>query len=171
MWKHVDAQQLFDGWLTRDIITWNALFARYANQGEYKLVFHLFQRTRHEGMHPNGVTLLGVLTACSYTGLLDKAGLYFLAMSKQYGILPTIEHYTCMIDLLARAGQVEAAVAMVERMPFEPDAVSWVAVLGACQSLKNLQVGRQVFEHATVKMEGAYMRCLMGCIYDERNMQ
>jgi hypothetical protein len=42
-----------------------------------------------------------------------------------------------LIDLLARAGQIEAAMNVVaEKMPFPPNAVTWNTLLGACQKAR-----------------------------------
>ena len=54
-------------------------------------------------------------------------------MSSRYGVVPTIEHYTCVIDMLGRAGMLEEAYELVKTMPIEANPVVWRALLAACR--------------------------------------
>lgn len=47
----------------------------------------------------------------------------FGRMCKVPGIAPLIEHYGCMVDLLARTGQIKKAETLIKSMPMEPDGV------------------------------------------------
>ncbi|XP_021906562.1 putative pentatricopeptide repeat-containing protein At3g23330 [Carica papaya] len=67
-------------------------------------------------------------------------------MSKVHGMNPGHEHYACMVDLLGRAGQLEEAKDLIESMPIKPDSSVWGALLGACASHGNLEMGREVAE-------------------------
>ena len=80
--------------------------------------------------------------------LVDKGERYLELMFDSYALMPTVEHYTCVIDLLGRAGSVDRVVSMVERMPFHPGIVVWHAILGACRKWGNVYLGRHAFEHA-----------------------
>ena len=53
-----------------------------------------------------------------------------------------------MIDLYSRAGQIDNAMAMTNKMPFSPDLAVWHIILGACQKWGNLEVGTLAFEYA-----------------------
>ena len=88
-----------------------------------------------------------MLNACSHTGLVGDGQSYFENMSTNYGIIPTVEHYTCIIDLLGRAGQLDCALAMTEKICTNHDLILWHAVLGACQKSGNLELGKHAFEH------------------------
>ncbi|KAK9133307.1 hypothetical protein Scep_012835 [Stephania cephalantha] len=57
----------------------------------------------------------------------------FESMSSEFGIVPKMEHYGCVVDLLGKAGLLEEASRFVDRMPFEPDASVLGAFLGACK--------------------------------------
>ncbi|KAK1293931.1 Pentatricopeptide repeat-containing protein [Acorus calamus] len=55
------------------------------------------------------------------------------------------EHHRCMVDLLGRVGRLEEAYDFVRRMRVvEPDHVVWGALLSACKSHRNLELGREV---------------------------
>lgn len=95
---------------------------------------------------------VGVLSACSHTGLTDRGTEYFHSMNKDYGITPNSKHYACMIDLLGRAGCLEEAQNLIRNMPFEPDAATWGALLGASRIHGNMELGEQAAE-MVFKME------------------
>jgi pentatricopeptide repeat protein len=96
---------------------------------------------------------------------------YFEAMSDDYGLIPTVDHYTCMIDLLGRAGHLQKAVSMIQRMPMQPDLVVLHTLLGACRKWGEVEFGRLAFEHALRidrKSEATYM--YMFNIYSDASM-
>lgn len=166
-----DAQLVFDSLPAKDIQAWNALIAGYTCQGEIEIVSNLFHRMEQDGIKPDGITFLSVLTVCGHVGLVDKGRTYFDAMGTKYGISPTIEHYTCMTDLLGRAGLLDEALQLVKAMPFQPTGAVWHTLLSACQKWSNVDVGRQTYESAVELDENdgaAYV--LMSNIYKGAQM-
>ena len=95
---------------------------------------------------------VGVLSACSHTGLIDRGTEYFYSMNKDYGLTPTSKHYTCMVDLLGRAGRLEEAQNLIRNMPFEPDAAAWGTLLGASRIHGNTELAEKAAE-MVFKME------------------
>lgn len=63
-------------------------------------------------------------------------------MTQDYGIEPCMEHYTCMIGLFGRLGHLNKAVKLIEEMPFKPSVMVWRALLGACVSHNNVELGK-----------------------------
>lgn len=161
-----DGLRVFDNLPIRNVVSWTALMAGYAHQGESELVFHFLERMRVEGIEPDGTAFLSVLSVCSHSGLVDWGQKYFEVMSKEYSIIPTIEHHNCIVDLLARAGQLQEAVVMLEKMPYEPNVVSWTTVLAACRKWGNLELSRYAFE-SSVRLDGTHAAgfVLMSNIY------
>jgi pentatricopeptide repeat protein len=64
--------------------------------------------------------------------MVDEGRNYFVLMAKSYGIKPGTEHYSCMIDLLGRAGLFEEAENLLERAECRNDASLWGVLLGPC---------------------------------------
>lgn len=143
-----EAKAIFDNLVTRDVISWTALMAGYAQLGESEDVFLTFDQMLEEGIKPNLVTFVHVLNACNHAGLVRKGQIYFEAISQKYGLNAELDHYTCMIDLLGRAGHIVKALSMIKKMPMQPDLVVWHTVLGACRKWYNVNLGRVAFEHA-----------------------
>ena len=120
----------------------------YSQIGESENVFNLFQRMIGTGRKPDTVTLVSILNVCNHAGKVDEGHLYFEAMSKEYGIIPTPEHHTCLVDLLGRAGHVDSAVILIKEMPFHPSATPWHTILGACRKWGDVELGKHAFAQA-----------------------
>jgi pentatricopeptide repeat protein len=101
------ARNLFDKMSERNVVSWTAMIAGYSAHGCVEEALELFEQMQRSGLIPNHVTLVSVLSACCHAGLVDKGCKYFDLMRGHYGIIPTMEHYGCMVDLLARAGHLE----------------------------------------------------------------
>ncbi|XP_024529758.1 pentatricopeptide repeat-containing protein At3g09040, mitochondrial-like [Selaginella moellendorffii] len=160
------AQHAFDSLQSRDSVNFTALIAGYSHQGDSSAVFDLFHAMEDEGCDANAVTFVSLLTACSRAGLVRNGQSYFSAMAAKFGVRPGLEHYVCMVDMLARSNHLSQALAMVEGMPFQPNTVLWTSVLAACWKWKNVEVGKVAFD-ALVRLDenesAAYL--LMANIY------
>ncbi|XP_042483971.1 putative pentatricopeptide repeat-containing protein At1g68930 [Macadamia integrifolia] len=137
-----DSHCLFNEMHIRDEVSWTALVSGYAQFGKANQTIDLFERMLADGLKPDGVTFIGVLSACSRAGLVDKGFEYFHSMVQNHGIMPILDHYTCMIDLLSRAGRTEEAKGFIERMPCRPDAIGWSTLLSSCRLHGNLEIGK-----------------------------
>ncbi|TXG56937.1 hypothetical protein EZV62_018250 [Acer yangbiense] len=89
-----------------------------------KEAIYLFEQMEAAGVLPDEISFLGVISACSNAGLVEKGWTYFNSMSQNYGITPSDSHYTCMIDLLAKAGQLSDDQALIKSMPVKPGCVT-----------------------------------------------
>nr|KYP76558.1 Pentatricopeptide repeat-containing protein At2g20540 [Cajanus cajan] len=136
----VSAVDVFNCLDVKDIITWNTIINGLAMHGYASDALRLFEEMKGAGEKPDGVTFVGILSACTHMGLVKDGFLHFQSMVDDYSIVPQIEHYGCMVDLLGRAGLIGQAVDFVRKMPMEPDAVIWAALLGACRIYKNVEV-------------------------------
>ncbi|RZS18297.1 hypothetical protein BHM03_00050538 [Ensete ventricosum] len=134
-----DACVLFDGIQTKDVVTWNAMVSGYAQHGHGVKAIELFDAMKLEGVEPNSITFVAVLTACNHAGLLELGIQYFESMKKEYGVEPESDHYSCMVDLLCRAGSLGKAVDLILSMPFKPHPAVFGTLLGACRIHKSLE--------------------------------
>ncbi|PON65377.1 DYW domain containing protein [Parasponia andersonii] len=141
-----DAQHVFDKIPCKNLISWNALIAGYGNHGRGDEAIELFEKMLKEGLIPNHVTFLAVLSACSYSGLSERGWEIFESMSKDHKIKPRAMHYACMIELLGRDGLLDEAYALLRAAPFKPTANMWAALLTACRIHENLELGKLAAE-------------------------
>ncbi|XP_010931611.1 pentatricopeptide repeat-containing protein At4g15720 [Elaeis guineensis] len=102
--------------------------------GEYSL--DLFNEMVRQGVMPNSITLLGVLHACSHSGLVDTGLRYLNSMSSCYNITPSVKHYTCAVDMLGRAGRLDQAYEMLKEVQAEGDEtlMLWSTLLSASRT-------------------------------------
>ncbi|XP_022154015.1 pentatricopeptide repeat-containing protein At4g16835, mitochondrial-like [Momordica charantia] len=133
------AWKLFLEMPRKDAITWNAMISGYAQHGAGRKALNLFDEMRNGAMKPDWITFVAVLLACNHAGLVDLGVQYFQSM-KEFGIEAKPDHYTCVIDLLGRAGRLDEAVSVINEMPFKPHAAIFGTLLGACRIHKNLDL-------------------------------
>ncbi|XP_043697639.1 putative pentatricopeptide repeat-containing protein At5g09950 [Telopea speciosissima] len=128
--------------------SWNSMISGYARHGCGVKALQLFTEMLQEGQPPDHVTFVGVLSACSHVGLVDEGLWHFESMSNKYGLVPRMEHYSCMVDLLGRAGQLTMVEEFVRRMPMRPNILMWRTILGACCRANgaNTELGRHAAE-------------------------
>ncbi|KAI5062662.1 hypothetical protein GOP47_0023201 [Adiantum capillus-veneris] len=142
------AQEVFDLLPSRDVISWNALISGYAQLGKGGEVGDMLDRMLGEKVNPDAVTLIVVLSACLRAGILHKCETYFVNMSKEYGVVPSIKHHACLVDHFCREGYLDKATLTIRKMPVSPNLVIWHTLLSACRKWENFEFGRQAFEHA-----------------------
>ncbi|XP_004301985.1 PREDICTED: pentatricopeptide repeat-containing protein At5g16860-like [Fragaria vesca subsp. vesca] len=93
------------------------------------------------GVKANDVTLLCVLFACSHRGMVEE-GLHHFSSMEQSDLVPRMEHYACIVDLLGRVGRLNDAMDFIKRMPVEPNEMVWQALLLAtCRVHENVELG------------------------------
>ncbi|KAI5071931.1 hypothetical protein GOP47_0014182 [Adiantum capillus-veneris] len=147
------AQEVFNKLHVRDVLLWNALIAGYAQLGESSNAFELFEKMIAEGEEPDASTFINLITACNHAGLVGKGHMCIALMGDKYGVTPAMEHFTCMLDLLGRAGCIGAMVIMINEVPFHPNNVFWLSVIGACRKWGIVELGKLAFENAVVLPE------------------
>ncbi|KAH7566093.1 hypothetical protein JRO89_XS08G0084400 [Xanthoceras sorbifolium] len=141
-----DGCRVFETMVERDWVSWNAMIVGYAQNGYGTEALGLFKKMLVSGEKPDHVTMIGVLCACSHAGLVAEGRHYFVSMSKEHGLIALKDHYTCMVDLLGRAGCLDEAKDLIEAMPMQPDAVIWGSLLAACKVHRNINLGEYVAE-------------------------
>ncbi|KAE8694469.1 Pentatricopeptide repeat-containing protein [Hibiscus syriacus] len=141
------ACSVFNGMSKRNVVSWNVMLQAFAMHGRGREALHVFERMKKEGFNPDRVTFVGVLCACSHAGLIDEGIRCFYNMEKDYGVVPEIEHYGCLIDLLGRGGRLKEAFMLVHTMPFEPNAIIWGTLLGACRLHGAMELEEKVRDH------------------------
>lgn len=126
------ASRFFDVMPVRNAYSWNSMISGYARHGHGDTALRLFSQMKINGPLPDHVTFVGILSACSHAGLVDEGFKHFQSMSQVYGLSPRIEHFSCMVDLLGRAGELDKIEDFINKMPIKPNILIWRTVLGAC---------------------------------------
>jgi len=135
-----DAWRVFNKMPSQDVVTWTTILGGCAMHGHGKEALKHFERMCKEGVQPDDITFVCLLSACSHAGLVDEGMPCYASMITDHMITPKLEHYTCMVDLLGRAGRLQEAENMIRAIPWKPHAPS-MALLGACRVHGNVQMG------------------------------
>ncbi|PIA46804.1 hypothetical protein AQUCO_01500386v1 [Aquilegia coerulea] len=127
--KMQDARQVFDRMPERDMDSWHLMINGYAMSGLGDDGLQLFEQMRKFGVQPNEQTFLVVLAACASAEAVEESFIHFDLMKSDYGITPSVEHYLGIIDVLGASGHVTEAEQYVDKLPFEPNARIWEALM------------------------------------------
>ncbi|XP_020091715.1 pentatricopeptide repeat-containing protein At2g22410, mitochondrial-like isoform X1 [Ananas comosus] len=164
------ALDLFSTMPSKSAISWNVIIWALAIHGRAFDAVDFFNQMIEEGFLPDGVTFVGLLSACSHCGLVEIGQSYFETMNVVYNVPYEIEHYACMVDLLGRGGLIQRAVELIKSMPMKPDIVIWGALLGACRIHGYARIGEQVMKHLlSLEMSGGGLHVLISNMYCENH--
>lgn len=161
------ARKIFDSMRYRDVISWTTLILGHGLNGNVHDVIRLFDEMCIEGVKPNSVTFLGVLSACGHAGLVDKAW-EFLRRMRSLRLKPELKHYSCVADALGRSGRVVEAERFINQMPFKPDDATLRALLSFCRIHGDMETAKRVAKKlmvASLGKSGCYMS--MANIYSD----
>lgn len=155
------ANLCFENMSSKNVISWTSLIMGYGRHGLASKALDVFHQMEPHGVKPNRHTFLAALYACSQSGLVQEGWRIFDAMRFNYTLTPFMEHYTCMVDLLSRAGQLKEALDFIERkMTVQPDAKLLTALFSSCCLQKNINLARTVADkllQLQPEEAGAYM--------------
>lgn len=137
-----DARKVFDRIERPDLVIWTTMIDGYAQHGQGVEALKIYEMMREEGIQPDSVTFVAVLSACSHNGLVEEGFLHLNSMVKNHGIAPEACHYACMVDLLSRSGRLEEAASFINKMPIKPNALIWGTLLSSCRVHGNVELGK-----------------------------
>ncbi|CAN8324387.1 unnamed protein product [Cochlearia groenlandica] len=143
----VAANDIFSRMRHRDVVSWTSLIVGMAQHGQAETALALYNDMVSRGVKPNEVTFVGLIYACSHVGFVAKGRELFESMTKDYGIRPSLQHYTCLLDLLGRSGHLDEAESLIHTMPFPPDEPTWAALLSACKRKGQGEMGVRIADH------------------------
>ncbi|EFJ14363.1 hypothetical protein SELMODRAFT_72150, partial [Selaginella moellendorffii] len=128
------AREVFDGISLPDVIAWSAMLTAYSQSGHGKEALAVLAGMDVLGLKPSAITFVSVLCCCGHAGLLEDVWSCFVGMIGDHGVVPGVDHYACVVDLLGRAGRLAEAEDLMASMPFEPDFAAWTSFLDSCKS-------------------------------------
>ncbi|KAI6687543.1 hypothetical protein NL676_024371, partial [Syzygium grande] len=138
------ARKVFDRMRDRSVVSWNAMIMGYGIHGHGEKALEMFLEMEKRGPMPNDATFISILSACTHSGMVVEGWWCFNMMSQVYNIQPKVEHYGCMVDLLARAGLVKDSGELIKEVPTETGSSLWGALLSACRTHSHIKLGEMV---------------------------
>lgn len=141
-----EAQSIFESMTCKDLVSWNSMIFGYSQHGLAEHCLSLLKEMEEEHIVPDAISFLGILSSCRHACLVEEGRRCFKAMMR-LGIEPELDHYSCMVDLLGRAGLLDEAWDLIHRMSTPPNAVIWGSLLAASRMYGNIPIGIYAAEH------------------------
>ncbi|XP_042516580.1 pentatricopeptide repeat-containing protein At3g57430, chloroplastic-like isoform X2 [Macadamia integrifolia] len=166
-----DSFKVFCEMPEKNVVSWNSMIIGYAQNGFSDKALLLFQEMRDTGVIPTCITFVGVLSACSHAGLIEEGINCYNLMVYEYRILPSVEHCTCMVDLLGRAGYLNEAETFIYKSPFPQEPGMWRTLLAACGVHKNSDVGVRASQHCLwLEPQDSFTYVILSNIYASKQL-
>ncbi|KAK2651353.1 hypothetical protein Ddye_011209 [Dipteronia dyeriana] len=136
-----DAFDVFNNMRQHNLTSWDTMITWLAKNGLGEDAVDLFSRFKQAGLKPDGQMFIGVFFACRVLGDTREGMLHFESMNKDYGIVPSMEHYVSIVDMLGSAGHLDEALEFIEKMPVEPSIDVWEKMMNLCRIHGDLELG------------------------------
>ncbi|GAB2223048.1 hypothetical protein Droror1_Dr00017183 [Drosera rotundifolia] len=138
-----DAFDVFCVMPERNLTSWDTMITWLAKNELGEDALDVFTQFKQAGLTPDGQMFIGIFAACSVLGDVTEGMLHFESMSKSYGIVPTMDHYVAVVDMLCTSGYLEQAVEFIEKMPVEPSLQVWETLMNLCRIQGDLDLGNR----------------------------
>ncbi|KAF7834081.1 pentatricopeptide repeat-containing protein [Senna tora] len=122
------ALKLFDGMHYRDLVSWSSMIASLVNNDLVFEALDLFQHMQlEENFKPDGVIMLGVISAISSLGALEL-GIWVHAFIARSGLRLTVPLGTALIDMYSRCGCIDRSIKVFDEMPVR-NVITWTTLV------------------------------------------
>ncbi|KAI5069763.1 hypothetical protein GOP47_0016064 [Adiantum capillus-veneris] len=160
-----EAQEVFCKLPVRNVMVWSTMIQAFGMNHEGWKAIECFEEMQKQGVEANGVTFTCLLSACRHASLPLEGNKYFKAMRQDFGIVPSVEHYNCMIDLFARSGHLFEAEKLCELVGVSAEG-ALSALLTASRICGETELGLRCFqENVKINVNDAGLYVLMMDIF------
>lgn len=135
------SHQIFETLPSPNAICFTSMISGYARNGMGKEGLSVLHAMIEKGLKPDEVTFLCALAGCSHTGLVEEGRIVFNSMESLHGVHPDRRHFSCMVDLLCRAGLLREAEEFLLKAAGKGDCFMWSSLLRSCRVQRNEEVG------------------------------
>ncbi|KAL0358582.1 UNVERIFIED_CONTAM: Pentatricopeptide repeat-containing protein [Sesamum angustifolium] len=166
-----DARKVFNILPDKNLVSWNAMITGYAQHGFGREALEIYDLMLRNGVKPNNITFIGILSSCGHVGALEEALHHFGSMTKDFGITPRPDHLACIVSLYAREGQTKGAYDFIRHFPGEPNKVVWRCLLSGCVTNKDLELAVYAAEKIlSIDPNDASVHVMLSNIYADSTM-
>nr|XP_043613665.1 pentatricopeptide repeat-containing protein At2g27610 [Erigeron canadensis] len=128
MGNNIDAVKVFECVEEKDIVTWSAILAGYAQLGDADGAVNVFCQMANDGVRPNEYTFSSILNACASPMAAIEHGKQFHAGAIKEIYNNALCVSSSLVTMYAKRGNIESANKVFERQP-ERDLVSWNSMI------------------------------------------
>ncbi|XP_057523834.1 pentatricopeptide repeat-containing protein At4g04370 [Amaranthus tricolor] len=118
---------IFNNMNERDMVTWNAIVAAYAQNGDLSEALCLLNDMRSTHQKPDSITIISLLKACASTGALQQGKWIHNFIIKNI-FQPSIMVESALVDMYSKCGDLKTAHNCFNQMP-KHDIVSWSTII------------------------------------------
>lgn len=141
-----DAFSVFDKMPEQNLTSWDIMITWLAKNGFGEDAIDMFTKFKQAGRRPDGQMFIGVFHACGVVGDIEEGMLQFKSMSKDFGIIPTMDHYVSVVDMLGSTGYLDEALELIEKMPLQPTVDVWETLMNFCRVHGHMDLGDRCAE-------------------------
>jgi pentatricopeptide repeat protein len=122
-----EARQVFDKMPERNLVSWNAMIAGFAQNGEGEEALNVFRQVQRAGVNQNQYTLSSALSACASLAAVQE-GNQVHVVSIKTGFQYDVFVGSALVDMYAKCGSIKDAHSVFDKMP-KRNVVSWNAMI------------------------------------------
>ncbi|KAD2393873.1 hypothetical protein E3N88_40850 [Mikania micrantha] len=140
------SRKVFDMISVKQLPLYNTMISGYALHGCHSEAIAIFRDLKNEGVKPDSITFTNVLSSCRHCGLVNEGLEIFVGMITEYDVVPSMEHYGCVVSFLSKCGKFEA-LRIVKNMPFKPDSHILGSLLDYCREHNEIDIAKHLTEN------------------------
>ena len=134
------AHHAFDEMPEKNLASWTVMVTAFGTHGRGREAISIFNEMLGKNIIPDEGMFTSVLSACSHSGLVNEGKEIFYKMTRDYNVEHGPTHYSCLVDLLGRAGNLDEAYAVINNMKLKPNEDVWTSLLSACRLHRNVKL-------------------------------
>ncbi|KAH7279397.1 hypothetical protein KP509_37G017700 [Ceratopteris richardii] len=147
------AKEVLDNLPIRNVCSWTALIAGYADHGYCEKAFECYEHMQSEGVSPNVTALASILKACIPQNSLDKAQELHCEIERRGLIAKEPILGSILVHLYANSGLLIKARHTFNALS-EHDVVTWTALIGGNAGHGHGEIALMFFDR--MRLEGGF---------------
>lgn len=160
-----DARVWFSTMHERSVFSWNFLIGAYAELGQGNEACQLFTQMQEDGVMPDRVTFLHMISACGNQATLEEGKLMHLHVTED-SLDSDVVVATALVSMYGKCGSLEDAREMFDKM-HERNVISWNAIIAAHawhgHGKKAFQLFEQMWQEAVMPEKVTFLSMLDAC--------
>mgnify|MGYP000668626338 CR=1 FL=1 len=122
------AQKVLEELPSRDVVTWSALIAGYAKDGQGHQALNCFEKMQREGLSPDAITFTCILKACGSIGAIEKGKEIHEEILSRGFLEKDMVLANALVDMYAKCGTLSKAEEVLKVFAFQNNA-AWNALI------------------------------------------
>ncbi|CAH9113693.1 unnamed protein product [Cuscuta epithymum] len=111
----------------KDVVTWTTMISAYQKNGLPEMAIETYEKMQVDGVVPDEVTMVPVITACASLGLLEM-GIKLNEIAEGMGFVKYVTVSNTLIYLYSKCGDIDKALQVFHQIPTK-DVISWTSII------------------------------------------